>query len=168
VVTGKWVFKHKFRADGSLERYMALWVLCGFTQRPGNDFTETFSPVVKPASVQTVLPLALSRSWPIHQLDDNNAFLQGALSETVYCVQPAGFEDAAHPDFVFQLNRSLYGLTQAPRAWYSRFASFLLKIGFSEAKTDSSLFIYHSSGDTVYLLLYVDDIVLIASSPALL
>jgi hypothetical protein len=168
VVTGKWVFKHKFKTDGTLERYKARWVLRGFTQRPGIDFAETFSPVVKPATVRTVLSLALSRSWPVHQLDVNNAFLQGTLSETVYCAQPAGFEDAAHPDFVCRLNRSLYGLKQAPRAWYSRFASFLLHLGFTEAKTDSSLFIYRSGTETAYLLLYVDDIVLTASSSNLL
>jgi len=66
VVTGKWIFKHKLQADGSLERYKARWVLRGFTQRPGVDFDETFSPVVKPATVRTVLSLALSRRCPIH------------------------------------------------------------------------------------------------------
>ena len=76
IVTGKWIFKHKFRADGSLER-KARWVLRGFTQRPGIDFDETFSPVVKPATVRTVLSLALSRGWPVHQLDVKNAFLHG-------------------------------------------------------------------------------------------
>ena len=89
VVTDKWVFKHKFHADGSFERYKAYWVLRGFTQRPGVDFVETFSPVVKPATIQTVLSLAVSRSWPIHQLDVNNAFLQGHLLEIVYYVQPS-------------------------------------------------------------------------------
>jgi hypothetical protein len=168
VVTGKWVFKHKFKADGSLERYKARWVLRGFTQRPGIDFSETFSPVVKPATLRTVLSLALSHKWPIHQLDVNNAFLQGTLSETVYCVQPTGFEDSTHPDYVCRLNRSLYGLKQAPRAWYSRFASHLIQIGFVEAKTDTSLFVYHKGTDVIYLLVYVDDIVLTASSMPLL
>jgi hypothetical protein len=86
VVTGKWVFKHKFTADGSLKRYKAQWVLRGFTQRPGVDFGETFSPVVKLATVRTVLSLALSRQWPIHQLNVKNVFLHGTLQETVYCV----------------------------------------------------------------------------------
>ena len=93
------------------------------------DFDETFSPVVKPATVRTVLSLALSRGWPVHQLDVKNAFLHGTLSETVYCAQPAGFEDTAHPDHVCRLNKSLYGLKQAPRAWYSRFAAYLLSLG---------------------------------------
>jgi len=164
VVTGKWIFKHKLQSDGSLERYKARWVLRGFTQRPGVDFDETFSPVVKPATVRTVLSLALTRHWPIHQLDVKNAFLHGNLTETVYCQQPSGFEDPAHPDFVCLLKKSLYGLKQAPRAWYSRMASYLLSIGFVEAKSDTSLFIYQRGSDTAYLLLYVDDIVLTASS----
>jgi len=168
VVTGKWLFKHKFNADGSLERYKARWVLRGFSQRPGIDFDETFSPVVKPATVRTVLSLALSQNWPIHQFDVKNAFLHGTLTETVYCAQPSGFEDSTHPDFVCRLNKSLYGLKQAPRAWYSRFATHLLSLGFVEAKTDTSLFVYRRGSDIVYLLLYVDDIVLTASSVALL
>jgi hypothetical protein len=100
IVSEKWVFKHKFKADGTLERYKARWVLRGFTQRPEIDFDETFSPVVKPATVRTVLSLALSHNWPIHQLDVKNAFLHGNLSETVYCSRPTGFEDSAHPDYV--------------------------------------------------------------------
>ena len=79
VVTGKWIWRHKHRADGALERYKARWVLQGFTQRPGVDYDETFRPVVKPATVHTVLLLALSRSWPVHQLDVKNAFLHGTL-----------------------------------------------------------------------------------------
>jgi hypothetical protein len=116
IVTGKWVFRHKFLSDGSLDRYKARWVLRGFTQRPGIDYDETFSSVVKPATVRLVLSLALARSWPMHQLDVKNAFLHGHLTETVYCAQPSGFVDASRPHHVCRLNRSLYGLKQAPRA----------------------------------------------------
>jgi hypothetical protein len=143
-------------------------VLRGFTQCPGVDYDETFSPVVKTATVCTVLTLAHSRDWSIHQLDVNNAFLHGTLSETVYCSQPTGFADPALPEHVYRLNKSLYGLKQAPRAWYSRFASYLLSLGFTKAKSNTSLFIYHHGTETVYLLLYVDDIVVTASSQPLL
>jgi hypothetical protein len=116
VVTGKWLFRHKLTSAGSLDRYKAHWVLRGFTQRPGVDYDETFSPVVKFATVRAVLSLVLSRDWVIHQLDVKNAFLHGTLTETVYCSQPIGFVDADRPDLVCRLNRSLYGLKQAPQA----------------------------------------------------
>ena len=79
VITGKWVFKHKLNPDGSLARYKARWVVRGFNQRPGIDFGETFSPVVKPATIRTVLTLVTTHNWPAHQLDVSNAFLHGNL-----------------------------------------------------------------------------------------
>ena len=97
-----------------------------------------------------------------------NAFLHGNLTETVYCQQPSGFKDSSHLDFVCRLNKSLYSLKQAPRAWYSQMATYLLSLGFVEAKSDTSLFVYQRGSDTGYLLLYVDDIVLTAPSPSLL
>jgi hypothetical protein len=118
--------------------------------------------------VRTVLSLAVSRSWPVHQLDVKNAFLHDTLSETVYYSQPTGFVDHAQPDCVCLLNKSLYGLKQVPRAWYSRFATYITSLGFVEAKSDTSLFVFRHDTDMVYLLLYVDDIVLTASSAALL
>jgi hypothetical protein len=168
VVTGKWIFTHKLRADGSFDRYKARWVLRGLTQRPGVDYDETFSPVVKPATVRTVLSIVVSRDWPIQQLDVKNAFLHGTLTETIYCNQPTGFADPAHPDLVCRLKKSLYGLKQAPRAWYNQFTSFLYSLGFAEAKSDTSLFVFCRGSNTVYLLLYVDDIILTASSTELL
>ena len=118
IITGKWVFRHKTRPDGTLEPYKARWVVQGFRQRAGVDFTNTFAPVVKPGTIRTVLQLAVSRAWPVHQLDVSNAFLHGHLAEQVFCEQPTGFVDATHPDHVCLLSRSLYGLKQAPRAWY--------------------------------------------------
>jgi hypothetical protein len=97
-----------------------------------------------------------------------NAFLHSTLSETVFYCQPTGFTDPAHPDLVCRLRKSLYGLKQAPRAWYSRFATYLTTLGFIETKSDTSLFIFRRGSDTVYLLLYVDDIILTASSTELL
>jgi hypothetical protein len=91
-----------------------------------------------------------------------------ALSETVYCSQPASFVDPTHPQLVCRLNKSLYGLKQAPRAWYHYFASYLVSLGFVEVKSDTSLFVYRRGANAAYLLLYVDDIILTALSPELL
>ena len=168
IVSGKWVFRHKFHSDGTLARYKARWVCRGFSQQHGIDFDETFSPVVKPSTIRVVLSLAVSSSWPIHQLDVKNAFLHGTLNETVYCQQPSGFENPSSPNFVCLLNKSLYGLEQAPRAWFECFATFIQTIGFMPSKSDSSLFVYQSPTHTAYLLLYVDDIILTASSDSFL
>jgi hypothetical protein len=126
IVIDKWIFHHKFRVDGSLDIYEACWVLCGFTQRLGVDYDETFSLVVKPATVHAVLSLALSQHWPVHQLDVKNAFLHGTLTKTAYCSQPTGFVEPTQPHVVCRLNKSFYGLKQEPRAWYSCFATHLL------------------------------------------
>jgi hypothetical protein len=168
VITDKWIFKNKFSFDGSLEWYKAHWVLRGFTQRPGVDYDETFNPVVKPATVRTMLSLFVSRSWPFHHLDVKNVFLHDTLLEIFYCSKPTRFVDPAQSDRVCLLNKSLYGLKQAPQAWYSRFATYITSLGFVEAKSDTSLFVFRRGTDTIYLLLYVDDIVLTASSAALL
>jgi hypothetical protein len=164
IVTGKWIFRHKFHSDGTLARYKARWVVRGYSQRPGIDYDETFSPVVKPATIRLVLTNAVSSSWPIRQLDVKNAFLNGNLDEVVYCQQPPGFVDEARPDHVCRLHKSLYGLKQPPRAWYQRFATHLATLGFVASATDTSLFVLRSGVDTAYLLLYVDDIIVIASS----
>jgi hypothetical protein len=116
VVIGKWVFTHKFLFDGTFDHCKAHWVIRGFTRCPRVDYNETFNPVVKPATVRTVLALAPSRAWPIQQLDVKNTFLHDTLSETVFCSQPTGFTNPAKPDLVCRLNKSIYGLKQAPQA----------------------------------------------------
>ncbi|GJU33320.1 ribonuclease H-like domain-containing protein [Tanacetum coccineum] len=123
LVRSMWLFKHKFHVDGTLSRYMARLVANGSSQQLSVDFDETFSPVVKPATIRTVLSLAVSQTWPIHQLDVKNAFLNGDLSKIVYMHQPPGFVDSRYP---------LHGSQAA------------------------------------YLLVYMDDIILTASSTVLL
>ncbi|GAU30137.1 hypothetical protein TSUD_360300 [Trifolium subterraneum] len=149
VIRSMWIFRHKEKSDDFFERHKARLVGDGASQQVGIDCGETFSPVVKPATIRTVLSIALSNSWHIHQLDVKNAFLHGELKETVYMYQPLGFKDSARPNHVCRLRKSLYGLKQAPRAWYKRFADYASSIGFSQSKCDHSLFIYKKDSDMV-------------------
>lgn len=162
IITGKWIFNNKFHDDGTLERKKARWVIRCFLQRPSLDFNQTFSRVVKPATIRTVLHLVAARDWPVHQLDVKNTFLHGDLTEKVYCQQPVGFVDVAQPDAVCLLRKSLYGLKQSPRAWFQRFATHLQQLGFVPTKSASSLFVLRHGTTKAHLLLYVDDIVLVA------
>ncbi|CAH9063661.1 unnamed protein product [Cuscuta epithymum] len=164
VVGCKWVYKTKYNSDGSVERHKARLVAQGFKQQAGIDFTETFSPVVKPTTVRLVLSIAVSLGWCIRQLDVKNAFLHGHLTEEVYMRQPQGFIHPSFPNHVCRLKKALYGLKQAPRAWFHRFSGFLLTHGFSQSKSDSSMFVFRRGSEVVYVLLYVDDILITGSS----
>lgn len=149
-------------------RHKPRLVANGKSQEEGIDYNETFSPVVKPVTIRTVLDVSLAHNWPIHQLDVKNAFLHGLLDETVYMHQPPGYTSTEHPDYVCKLNKAIYGLKQSPRAWNSRFASYVTKMGFKCSHSDASLFIFNKGSQRAYLLLYVDDIILTASNDNLL
>jgi len=168
VVGSRWVYKIKRRSDGSIERYKARLVARGFTQQEGIEYSETFNPVIKQATVRLVFSIAVSCDWKIHQLDIHNAFLNDVLDEDVYMKQPPSFVDSALPSHVCRLHKSLYGLKQAPRAWYTRLNDFLLSIGFRASKVDTSLFIFSVGVDICYLLVYVDDILFRGSNSLLL
>lgn len=119
---------------------------------------------MKAATIRIVLSLAVSRGWSLRQLDVQNAFLHGYLEEDVFMRQPPGFESQKFPHHLCKLDKAIYGLKQAPRAWYSRLSSKLIQLGFVASKGDTSLFIYGKHGVSIYLLIYVDDIIVASSS----
>jgi hypothetical protein len=163
IIGCKWVFRIKRKANGTIERYKARLVAKGFHQQPGIDYGETYSPVVKPTTVRLVLSVAISAGWYVYQIDIQNAFLHGHLSEEVYMSQPPGFVHPQYPNYVCKLQKALYGLKQAPRAWFSRLSTWLFALGFKGSQSDTSLFIYKSSAFTMYILIYVDDILITCS-----
>lgn len=164
IVGTKWIFTLKYLPDGTLDRYKARFVAKRFHQQQGQDYTEAFFPVITSTTVRSVLHVAVSKSWRIRQLDVNNAFLQRTLNEEVYVAQPPGFVDKDHPNHVRRLKKALYRLKQAPRAWYQELCTYLLALGFSNSVADTSLFIHRRGKDIIYVLGYVDEMLITGSN----
>lgn len=157
-LTSKWVFKTKYKSDGTVERLKARLVIKGFHQKEGTDYKHTFSPVAKLATVRVLIALATAKEWPLHQLDINNAFLHGFLDEEIYMTPPEGYTKASPK--VCKLKKSLYGLKQASRQWNLELTKFLIGLGYTQSKHDYSLFIKAENGHFTPLLVYVDDILI--------
>nr|CAN80547.1 hypothetical protein VITISV_010898 [Vitis vinifera] len=160
----RWVYAVKVGPEGQVDRLKARLVAKGYTQVYGSDYGDTFSPVAKIASVRLLLSMAAMCSWPLYQLDIKNVFLHGDLAEEVYMEQPPGFVAPGESGLVCRLRRSLYGLKQSPRAWFSRFSSVVQEFGMLRSTADHSVFYHHNSlGQCIYLVVYVDDIVITGS-----
>ncbi|TQE04333.1 hypothetical protein C1H46_010118 [Malus baccata] len=159
IIGSKWVYRVKY----SLDRYKAQHVAKGFLQQHGIDYHETFSPVAKPTTIKLILSLVVQFNWQITQWDISNAFLHGTLHEDVHMVQPQGFVDPLRPHFVCKLHKSIYGVKQAPRAWYEELCRSLIALGFRSSNVDPSLFVkgVHS---LTFILVYVDDILITGNS----
>jgi histone deacetylase 1/2 len=163
VVDCKSVWKKKFKSYGSLDKYKARLVAKGYKQRYAIDCGDTFSPVVKPATIRVVLSLTVSQGSSLRQVDVRNAFLHGHLEEDVYIKQPSSYENKILPGYVCKLDKALYGLKQAPRAWYSRRSTKLQMLGFKASRADISLFFFKEGPLTLFVLVYVDDIIIACS-----
>ena len=163
VVRCKWVFKRKEGIPGVEEpRFKARLVAKGYSQIPGVDFNDVFSPVVKHSSIRALLGIVAMHDLELEQLDVKTAFLYGELEEDIYMQQPEGFISSGKEDLVCLLKKSLYGLKQSPRQWYKRFDSFITTTGFSRSDYDSCVYFKRVDDGFVYLLLYVDDMLIAA------
>ncbi|KAG7547780.1 Reverse transcriptase RNA-dependent DNA polymerase [Arabidopsis suecica] len=150
----KWVFKLKRNSDGSINKHKARLVAKGYVQQYGVDFEEVFAPVARIETIRLLIDLAAAYGWEIHHLDVKTAFLHGELKETVYVLQPEGFEKDGNKTKVYKLNKALYGLRQAPRAWNNKLNLILLELQFiNEFKKEmSSKFEMSDLGKLTYYL----------------
>ncbi|CAH1415477.1 unnamed protein product [Lactuca virosa] len=159
----KWIFKKKTDMDGKVHTYKARLVAKGFTQTHGIDYDETFSPVAKIKSIRVMLSIAAFHDYEIWQMDVKTAFLNGKLAEDVYMNQPEGFVSAEYPNKVCKLEKSIYGLKQASRSWNLCFDENVKEFGFSRSEDESCVYVRASGSIVSFLVLYVDDILLIGN-----
>lgn len=125
VIGTKWIFKNKTDELGNVVRNKARLVAQGYTQVEGIDFDATFAPVARIESIRLLLAIACFLNIKLHQMDIKSAFLNGYLNEEAYVEQPKGFVDSSKPDYVYKLDKALYELKEAPRAWYQRLTDFV-------------------------------------------
>ena len=156
----KRIFKTKRHSKGDVERYKARLVAKGYTQKECIDYKETFSPVSSKDSFRTIMVLVVHFDLELHQMDVKTAFLNGDIDETIYMVQPENFVSGDTKKMVFKLKKSIYGLKQASRQWYYKFHQVIILFGFEMNMVDDCIYHKFSGSKHIYLVLYVDDILL--------
>jgi hypothetical protein len=160
----KWVLKKKLRPDGTIDKYKARLVAKGYTQKEGEDFFDTYSPVARLTTIRVLLSLVASHGLLVHQMDVKIAFLNGELEEEIYMDQSEGFVVKGQEGMVCKLVKSLYDLKQAPKQWHDKFDRTLTSIGFVTNEADKCVYYLFGGGEGVFLCLYVDDILIFGMS----
>ncbi|GJV96203.1 putative ribonuclease H-like domain-containing protein [Tanacetum coccineum] len=155
----KWVFRNKKDERGIVVRNKARLVAQGYTQEEGIDYDEVFAPVARIEAIRLFLAYASFMGFIVYQMDVKSAFLYGTIKEEVYVCQPPSFEDPQFLDKVYKVEKALYGLHQAPRAWYETLSTYLIENGFRRGTIDKTLFIKKDKGDILLVQVYVDDII---------
>ncbi|GKE81541.1 retrovirus-related pol polyprotein from transposon TNT 1-94, partial [Tanacetum coccineum] len=158
-VSTKWVIRNKKDERGIVIKNKARLVAQGYTQEEGIDYDEVFAPFVRIEAISLFLAYASFKDFVVYQMDVNSVFLYGKIKEEFYVCQPPGFEDPDFPDRVYKVEKALYGLHQAPRAWYETLSTYLLDLRFQRGKIDKTLFIRRDKGDILLVQVYVDDII---------
>ncbi|RVW36529.1 Retrovirus-related Pol polyprotein from transposon TNT 1-94 [Vitis vinifera] len=164
----KWIFKTKRDSNGNVERYKARLVAKGFTQKEGIDFKETFSPVSTKDSFRIIMALVAHYDLELHQMDVKTAFLNGDIDETIYMVQLENFVSEDSKNMVCKLTKSIYGLKQASRQWYFKFHQIIVSYGFEANLMDECVYHKFSGSKYIFLVLYVDDILLATNDISIL
>ncbi|CAI7834179.1 unnamed protein product, partial [Closterium sp. NIES-53] len=159
VLTGKWVFRVKTKADGTIDKFKARWVVHGFDQKHGCDFTETFAPVSRHTSQLFLLAIAAMKKKKLRQIDVANAFLYAPVDAEIYVQLP--HSSHGEPNQVCQLQKSLYGIKQAPRLWQQYLHARLTRIGFRQLPHDQGMYRLTKGDDYILLIVYVDDLLYI-------
>jgi hypothetical protein len=159
VVGTMWVFCSKQDEHGVVTRNKAQLVAKGYSQVEGLEFDETFAPIARLESIRILLAYATHHGFKFYQMDVKSTFLNDSIKEVVYVEQLSGFESEEHPNHVYKLHKTLYGLKQPPRAWYVCLRDFLFENGFRIGKADSTLFIRKMGKDLFVSQIYVDDII---------
>jgi hypothetical protein len=168
VIGTKWVFKNKQGEDGEVVRNKTHLVTQGYSQVEGLDFGETFTHVARLEAIRILLAFTTSKGFKLYQMDVKSAFLNGVIQEEVYVRQSPGFESPKCPDRVYKFSKALYGLNQAPRAWYARLKTFLLEHGYVMGSVDKTIFTLNHDTDFLLVQIYMDDIIFGGSSHTLM
>ncbi|GJU29521.1 putative ribonuclease H-like domain-containing protein [Tanacetum coccineum] len=155
----KWVYRNKKDERGVVVRNKARLVAQGHRQEEGIDYDEVFAPVARIEAIRIFLAFASYMGFIVYQMDVKSAFLYGKIDEEVYVSQPPGFLDPKYPQKVYKVVKALYGLHQAPRAWYATLSTFLLKNGYRRGTIDKTLFLKKDKHDIILVQVYVDDII---------